>query len=193
MHPRGTVRYDVKCSDFLAPFIERHGGRPVMGETGHSLLKRDVAKLDAVLGGELSGHIVFNRGYLPIDDSLYCALYFLGLVAHSGDRASRLFDGIPDLVSTAEIKVPCRDEVKFAVVEALVRRFQATHEVLDVDGARVRLGRNAWFLVRASNTTPNLTVRLEAPTHDCLDAARALLLEALAGHPVDASALREEI
>jgi len=194
MHPGGTVRYDVKCSDFLDKYIKERGGKPVMGVTGHSILKRDIKELDAVLGGELSGHIVFNRGYLPIDDSLYCALYFLGLVAHSGELASAMFDDFPDLCSTAEIKVPCPDDAKFDVVESLVKRFQQDYEVLNVDGARVRVDGGAWFLVRSSNTTPNLTVRLEAPDREKLLAARDILVQALSEHPqADVSVLQDGV
>ena len=190
-HPGGKVRFDVKCSDFLAEDVRARGGVPVMGETGHSLLKRDVKAGDCILGGELSGHIVFNRGYLPIDDSLYCAFEFLRLLdAHDG-TASSLFADFPDLVSTAEIKVPCADDVKFAVVDALVARFQGSHEVCDIDGARVRTG-DGWFLVRASNTTPNLTVRFESGTREGLEGARDLLISALSDHPeADATVLEE--
>jgi len=183
MHRGGKVRFDVKCSDALPQFIKDCGGVPVMGKTGHSLLKRDIKQLDAILGGELSGHIVFNRGFLPIDDSLYCALYFLGLVAHSGDMASQLFAGFPKLHSTAEIKVPCADDAKFKVVAALVEHFKQGYQVNDLDGARVSLGHGTWFLVRCSNTTPNLTVRLEAPSQDELLRARDVLVAALETHP----------
>lgn len=182
-HPGGIVRFDVKCSDVLADQIAAAGGRPVMGETGHSLLKRDVEALDAILGGELSGHIVFGRGYLPIDDSLYCALAFLRLLDASGGPASALFAGVPRRVSTAEIKVPCPDADKLAVVAALVAHLEREHDVLAIDGARVRLGEDAWFLVRASHTTPNLTVRFEARTREALLAARDLLFAALGEHP----------
>lgn len=191
-HPGGVVRFDVKCSDVLAEQVRAAGGRPVMGSTGHSLLKRDVARLDAILGGELSGHIVFGRGYLPIDDSLYCALKLLERLDRSGGPASALFADVPRRVSTAEIKVPCPDADKFDVVAALVERFERDHEVLAIDGARVTLGDGAWFLVRASNTTPNLTVRLEARTHEALAEARERLESALAEHPaVDPSPLAE--
>ena len=96
--------------------------------------------------------------------------------------------------STAEIKVPCPDEVKFAVVAKLVRRFRMQHDVVDIDGARVRLQGGSWFLVRASNTTPNLTVRLEAPTLPELTGARDLLYEALSEYPdVDARVLLDEV
>ncbi len=181
-HPGGKVRFDVKCSDFVDEDVRQHGGVPIMGETGHSLLKRDIKRDDCIIGGELSGHIVFNRGYLPIDDSLFCALEFLRLLEAQGRPASGLFRGFPNLVSTAEIKVPCADEVKFEVVEALVRGFKGTHDVCDLDGARVRTA-SGWFLVRASNTTPNLTVRFEATDQAGLVHARDLLLEGLADHP----------
>jgi phosphomannomutase/phosphoglucomutase len=192
-HPKGRVRFDVKCSDFVADDVRTHGGEPVMGETGHSLLKRDVKALDAIVGGELSGHIVFNRGYLPIDDSLYCALTFLRLLDEHGGKASGLFAGFPQLISTAEIKVPCADDMKFRIVAALIEHFQKSHEVCAIDGARVRFP-DGWFLVRASNTTPNLTVRFEGDSRAAVEAARDLLVAALRAHPdADASILLREV
>ena len=191
-HPGGKIRYDVKCSAFLEEDVAAHGGVPVMGLTGHSLLKRDIKEMDAVLGGELSGHIVFNREFVPSDDSLYCALRFLKILDATDGPASALFADFPNLVSTAEIKVPCPDDRKFDVVTALVERFQQDHEVIAIDGARVPLERGAWFLVRASNTTPVLTVRFEARERDDLLAARDLLVSALVEHDsVDASPLLE--
>jgi phosphomannomutase len=187
--PGGIVRYDVKCGDFLDSWVRSRGGIPMMGKTGHSLLKRDLKEKDAIFGGELSGHLVFNRGYLPIDDSLYAALRLLALAERRGAPVSALFSDIPQTVSTAEIKLPCPDGAKFAVVADLVSSFGRTHEVNDKDGARVRVP-GSWFLVRASNTTPNLTVRLEASSRDALLAARDVLARALASHPeVDGSPL----
>jgi phosphomannomutase/phosphoglucomutase len=162
---------------------------PWMGRTGHSLLKRDLKEEDAIFGGELSGHLVFNRGYLPIDDSLYAALRLLDLAARRACTVSSLFAAIPPAFSTAEIKLPCPDGAKFRVVAELVRELRGIHEVNDLDGARVRV-RGGWFLVRASNTTPNLTVRLEGSTRDALLAARSILDRALSAHPeVDRTAL----
>jgi phosphomannomutase/phosphoglucomutase len=187
--PGGVIRYDVKCGDFLDAWIRARGGVPKMGKTGHSLLKRDLKEDDAIFGGELSGHLVFNRGYLPIDDSLFAALRLLELADRRGGPVSALFAGIPETVSTAEIKLPCPDDRKFLVVSQLVDGFKARHEVNDLDGARVRVP-GGWFLVRASNTTPNLTVRLEADSRASLLAAGATLRRALEAHPeVDASAL----
>jgi phosphomannomutase/phosphoglucomutase len=192
-HPGGIVRFDVKCSDFLDSHVRALGGRPVMGETGHSLLKRDIKQLGAVLGGELSGHIIINEGWPPIDDSLLNGLFFLSLLQRSGRRASELFARYPQWASTSEIKLPCADGAKEDVVSALSAMFERTHEVLKIDGARVRTS-EGWFLVRASNTTPNLTVRLEAPTHAELLRLRDQLVAALATQSaVDARPLHVEI
>ncbi len=183
-YPGGKIRYDVKCSQFLADRIRAAGGEPIMGETGHSLLKRDIRELDAIFGGELSGHLVFNRGYLPIDDSLYCALAFLERVDRSGGLASRLFHDFPALVSTPEIKVPCPDDRKFDVVDGIVASFEGAggegYDVVSIDGVRAALPSGAWFLIRASNTTPCLTVRLEANDAAELETLRAIVDERLA-------------
>ena len=80
------------------------------------------------------------------------------------------------------------------MVAALTRALAADHEVLAIDGARVSLGPphgpGTWFLVRASNTSPVLSVRLEGRTRSEVLAARDVLAAALAGHPaVDAAPL----
>jgi phosphomannomutase / phosphoglucomutase len=190
-HPGGVVRYDVKCGDFLADVVRKHGGTPVMGKTGHSLLKRDVKEADAVFGGELSGHLLWNRGYPPIDDALFAALMFVRLVARSGRPASSLFSELPKTFGTAEIKTPCADDVKFRVVDEAVATLKRDYEVFDLDGARVRL-KDAWFLVRASNTTPNLTVRFEGESREAVLRARDLLVSVLRGKPVDTAPLFDE-
>lgn len=189
-HPGGRVRFDVKCSDLVAEDVRARGGEPEMGPTGHSLLKRDVVARDAVLGGELSGHFVFARDWLPIDDALYAGLSLLRVLDRAGCRTSELFQDLPATLSTAEVKLPCPDIHKFRVVGALVQELQREHQVLNVDGARVTLEPGTWFLVRASNTTPNLTVRLEARDQEGLERVRGMLLDHLRRHPeVDAGAL----
>ncbi len=160
-HPGGRVRFDVKCTDFLFEDVEKHGGVPVMGRTGHSILKADMKEMDAIIGGELSGHIVYGREYFLIDDPLYCALKFLQLMSEAKAPASGLFADYPETHSTAEIKIPVPDGEKFDIVRRLTDMFSQDHEVTTIDGARV-LYEKGWGLVRASNTTANLTVRFEA-------------------------------
>lgn len=180
-HPGGIVRYDVKCMDFLEVDIRAHGGVPNMGRTGHSILKRDIKELDAIIGGELSGHVCFGREYYTIDDPFYCALKALELM-EAVPSCSALFDGFPEVFATAEIKASVPEDDKFQVVAALVEAFRSTHDVIDVDGVRVRFD-DGWGLVRASNTTANLTVRFESTTADGMERIREVFLEYLSVYP----------
>lgn len=186
-HPGGKVRFDVKCTDFLAEDVERHGGVPVMGRTGHSILKRDVKESGAILGGELSGHIVFGREYHLIDDPFFCALRTLEILERSGGACSALFEGFPETFSTAEIKAPVPESDKFRVVREITADFESDHDVITVDGARVHFD-DGWGLVRASNTTANLTIRFEARSREGRARIREVFLERLRKHPtVDVS------
>lgn len=190
-HPGGKVRYDVKCTDFLEADVRAHGGVPVMGRTGHSILKRDIKSLGAILGGELSGHICFGREYYVIDDPFYCALKTLELIENSATgTCSGLFAGFPATVSTAEIKVPVPEARKFAVMDLLKSDFMNGHKIIPVDGVRVVFA-DGWGLVRASNTTANLTVRFEARSREALERIRAVFAEKLGRHPeLDLSKLK---
>jgi phosphomannomutase/phosphoglucomutase len=91
----------------------------------------------------------------------------LEIVAKSGKPLSAQLDGLPKTVTTPEIRVDCSDETKFKVIAWATEEFKKTHEVIDIDGARVLFG-GGWGLVRASNTQPVLVMRFEATTPELL-------------------------
>jgi phosphomannomutase len=167
-----SVIFDVKCSQALPWAVERAGGRPVMWKTGHSLIKDKMAETGAPLAGEMSGHMFFGEGFYGHDDALYGAARLLRIVAEDGRGLRAMLADVPKFVSTPELRVDCPDHRKFAVVAAAAEHFRKTHEVIDVDGARVLFG-DGWGLVRASNTQPILVMRYEARTVERLDAIRA--------------------
>jgi len=166
-----SVIFDVKCSQALPWAVERAGGRPVMWKTGHSLIKDKMAETGAPLAGEMSGHMFFGEGFYGHDDALYGAARLLRIVAEDGRGLRAMLADVPKFVSTPELRVDCPDHRKFAVVAAAAEHFRKTHEVIDVDGARVLFG-DGWGLVRASNTQPILVMRYEARTAERLDAIR---------------------
>ncbi len=190
-HPGGKVRFDVKCSDYLFEDVKKHGGDPIMGRTGHSILKADMKQMDAIIGGELSGHIVYGREYFLIDDPLYCALKVLELMAKKNSSCSALFDDFPKTFSTAEIKAAVPEDKKFRVVEDLTATFSKENEVITMDGARVVYD-SGWGLVRASNTTANLTLRFEARSQEALLAIEDDFLAKLGAYDfIDLTNLKE--
>ena len=153
--------FDVKCSQALPEVIEKHGGVPIMWMTGHSLMKEKMRAEDAPLAGELSGHICFADRYYGFDDAPYAACRVVELLSRTGQPLSQIVAKFPAYVSTPEIRVEVEEERKFDIVRAAQEHFRRTHEVIDVDGARILFG-DGWGLLRASNTQPVLVARYEA-------------------------------
>ena len=175
-HPGACVVSEVKSSKVLYEDIRMHGGRPVMGKAGHSLMKKRMKEEKAILGGELSGHIFFADRYFGYDDAIYAACRLLEILGDRDVPLSELIADLPLTFSTPEIRVPCPDEIKFSIVQSACAYFKKEHEVVDVDGARVIFS-DGWGLVRASNTQPVLVYRFEADTEDRLEEIRSLVVD----------------
>jgi phosphomannomutase/phosphoglucomutase len=147
--------------------IAQLGGRGIMYKTGHSLIKAKMKEEHAELAGEMSGHMFFKDRYFGFDDALYAACRLIEIVANSGEPLSAQTRELPNMVTTPEIRVDTFDEVKFDIVSQVRDHFRRTHQVVDVDGARI-LFEHGWGLVRASNTQPVLVMRFEARTPEQL-------------------------
>ena len=169
--PGATFIGEVKCSQSLYDDIRKRGGHPIMWRTGHSLIKAKMKESGAALAGEMSGHMFFADRYYGFDDALYAACRLMEIVAQSGQPLSAQLADLPRTFSTPEIRVDCPDDIKFEVVRRVTESFRGTHEIIDVDGARVLFG-EGWGLVRASNTQPVLVLRFEAATPELLDRYR---------------------
>jgi phosphomannomutase/phosphoglucomutase len=178
--PGATIVSEVKCSQRLYDDIAVRGGVGIMWKAGHSLLKAKMRETGAALGGEMSGHIFFADRYYGYDDAIYAACRLLEILSRQGRRIDELLSDLPPTHVTPEMRIDCPDEVKFAVVERVHRRFARDgHELIDVDGVRVKLP-NGWGLIRASNTQPAIVLRVEAASADDLRAYRTLIEGALA-------------
>ncbi len=160
--PGAQIIADVKASQVLFDEIARMGGTPLMWRTGHSLIKAKMAETGAPLAGEMSGHIFFADRYYGFDDALYAAVRLLGVLSGAGDSLATIRKRLPAVVNTPEIRIPCADQRKFAVIEEVkdrLRRDGAT--VSEIDGVRVKTP-EGWWLLRASNTQAVLVARAEA-------------------------------
>ncbi len=172
--PGATFISEVKCSKTLYDDIEKNGGRAIMWKTGHSLIKQKMKSEKAELAGEMSGHIFFSDRYFGFDDAVYASCRLLEILSDTGKKIPELLAGVPETVSTPEIRVDCPDHIKFAVVDKVTAYFKERHDVIDIDGVRV-LFPDGWGLVRASNTQPALVLRFEAITDNRLQEIRELV------------------
>jgi phosphomannomutase/phosphoglucomutase len=163
-NPGATIVSEVKCSQRLYDDIARHGGHGIMWKAGHSLLKAKMKETDALLGGEMSGHIFFKERYFGYDDAVYAGARLLAILASGDQTVDALLADLPPAHSTPEIRVDCADDRKFEVARRVRDHFRAAGaDIIDVDGVRVRF-EHGWGLLRASNTQPVLVMRFEAET-----------------------------
>lgn len=173
-NPNATIISEVKCSQRLFDDIVVHGGVPIMWKAGHSLLKAKLKETDALLAGELSGHMFFKERYFGYDDAIYASLRLLEIIANSGQPFSALFADLPRTVSTPEIRIDCPDDRKFIIAERAKEYFRKHYDTIDIDGIRVQFP-EGWGLIRASNTQPALVLRFEAQSAEKLTEYRALV------------------
>lgn len=177
--PGATIIADVKASQVLFDRISELGGKPLMWRTGHSLIKSKMAETGAPLAGEMSGHIFFAHNYYGFDDALYAAIRLLSAISKSGLSLTQLHDELPRVLNTPELRFPCPDDRKFAVVEKIKERLKkAGANVNDIDGVRVT-DADGWWLLRASNTQDVLVARCESQTEEGLQRLKDRLADNL--------------
>src|SRR5271170_4309550 len=172
-HPGAAVIGDVKCSKRMYDDIQRHGGRPIMWKTGHSLIKSKLKEEHAALAGEMSGHMFFADRYFGFDDGIYASFRLLEILSKEGRGLGAILADLPASHFTPEIRVDCPDDRKFEVVRKAAEFFRQHYEVIDIDGVRVNFP-DGWGLVRASNTQPALVTRFEAKDDAALCEIRGL-------------------
>ncbi len=171
--PGAAIIGDVKCSRRLYDDVARHGGRPIMWKTGHSLIKSKLKEEHAALAGEMSGHMFFNDRYYGFDDAIYSSFRLLEILGREGRGLGAILSDLPQTQFTPEIRLDCPDDLKFEVVKKAADYFRAHYDTIDIDGARVNFP-GGWGLVRASNTQPALVMRFEADDAKTLAEIREL-------------------
>ena len=165
---KGSIVFDVKCSTNLEKIIKNFNGTPIMSRTGHSYIKSKIIETNALLGGEMSGHIFFNDDWYGFDDAIYSSLRMIEVLSKNKLKPHEVFNSYPKHFSTPEINLKVPEEVKFKIIDELKTLINSSGYVtIDIDGIRLE-SENSWGLVRASNTSPNLVLRFEGKTESDL-------------------------
>ena len=168
-NPGATIIYDVKCTRLLEPWIESHGGVPLIWKTGHSFVKAKLKETGAPLAGEMSGHTFFKERWYGFDDALYVGARLLEIVSRERDP-SALLNALPDSPSTPELNWTLAEGEPYALIEKLQASapFPNAERILAIDGVRAEYA-DGFGLARASNTTPVIVLRFEADTAQALE------------------------
>jgi phosphomannomutase/phosphoglucomutase len=167
-HPGREILYDVKCTRHIGPWVEQHGGVPLMWKTGHSLVKAKLRETGAPLGGEMSGHIFFKDRWYGFDDGLYAGARLLELLARVTDP-SALLNALPQAASTPELHLQLEEGENVALIDKMQRdaRFPLAERIVTIDGLRVEYA-DGFGLARSSNTTPVVVMRFEGESEAAL-------------------------
>jgi len=187
-HPGAPIVFDVKSTQRLPEAIAAAGGRPVMDRSGYVLLKDRMRALAAPLAGEMSGHLFFDERWYGFDDGTYAACRLLEILSRQPD-ASAVLEALPASCSTPELHVPCAEGEAHRVAAELGARAGRSGwpgaQVCTIDGLRVDWA-DGFGLVRASNTTPVLTLRFEGHTPEAMQRIEGEMMKLLRGVKPDA-------
>jgi phosphomannomutase/phosphoglucomutase len=138
----------------------------------------------AQLGGEQSGHFFCAEGYYGFDDALVAALRVLSILgANKKAKLSELIAEFPKVYQAHELRPHCDDAKKKEVVAGISAHFAANYPVNTLDGARIDFGDGAWAGIRYSNTSPCLSVCIEARSEEKLQQVEAEVLTQLRTYP----------
>jgi phosphomannomutase/phosphoglucomutase len=168
-NPGAQIIYDVKSTRLLAPWIERHGGRPLIWKTGHSLIKAKLQETGAPLAGEMSGHTFFKERWYGFDDALYAGARLLEILSRAAD-GNAVLKQLPNAPSTPELNWKLAEGEPHALVARLqaARPFPNAARIVTIDGVRAEYA-DGFGLARASNTTPVIVLRFEADDRAALE------------------------
>ena len=181
-NPNAKIIYDVKSSKLLDTWIRKYGGIPIMCRTGHSFIKAKIKETNAMLAGEMSGHIFFNDKWIGADDGVYAGARLLEILS-TVDDPSAILNALPNSVATPEINITVNEGEQHIIVQKLQKnaKFKNALNIITIDGLRVEYA-DGFGLVRASNTTPVLVLRFESATEDGLEVIKKQFRQILEKH-----------
>jgi len=165
-----TVLHNLICSMVVKETIEAQGAVAVRTSVGHSLIKDEMARTNAVFGAEHSAHYYF-RDFYGADSGMLAALHVLAELGHGDKPLSLIAADYSPYVQSGEINTRVADTD--ATVARVAEAFVGRGEVDRLDGLSV-VGPTSgegmwWFNVRASNTEPLLRLNVEAANKSLLE------------------------
>lgn len=183
--PGSPIVFNVLCSKVVADTITASGGRPLMWLTGHSFIKAKVKEERAPFGGELSGHFFFMDNWYGHDDAAYATLRLLSFLKRKKLSLSRAVAGLPQYVSSPEIKLGLADKIKFKFIKNVLtpelKSWWPKAKAVEIDGIRLDTA-DEMLVVRASQNGPYVTIKFEAKTQEQYLALKQRLKQLLSGY-----------
>ncbi|WP_033293810.1 phosphomannomutase/phosphoglucomutase [Amycolatopsis jejuensis] len=178
--PGGTVIHNLITSKGVPEIVAEHGGKPVRTRVGHSFIKAEMARTEAIFGGEHSAHYYF-RDFWRADTGMLAALHVLAALGEQDGPLSALTQDFSRYAASGEINSTVDDQVArmLAVKDAYTGKSGV--QIDELDGLTVQLPGGAWFNLRPSNTEPLLRLNVEAADRAAVEALTGEVLALVRG------------
>lgn len=166
-NPGRNIVVDCKTSKMVTDDIIKNGGIPILERSGHSIIKSKMLRTNAILAGEMSGHMFIADRWYGFDDGVYTAVRFLEIYSHARSEGIDIFAEIPEGFNTPEIRIDCEKHMQ--VVEEIKAQLIAKGvKTIDIDGIRVE-NEKGWWIIRPSNTQNQISIRIEGTSKENLE------------------------
>ena len=183
-HPGASIIYTVSMSSILATEVERMGGKSHMCIVGHSFVEHAMREHGSHLGAEQSGHFFCGEDYFDFDDAMVASVRILSILQTSKPSFSSLLSHYPRVFQSPEWRPHCDDNKKSEVIQKITEHFQdAGYPCMTIDGVRIDFGSGAWAGIRQSNTSPKISVCMEARSEKKLKEVEKIVKDHLKNYP----------
>jgi phosphomannomutase len=172
----GKIFHDLRFTKAISEQITENGGEAKMLRVGNPFYKEALEDKEGIVAGEFSGHIMF-REFFGIDDGLYSALKFMGIMCKQGKKVSELAGPFKKYFQTEEINMKVADTDK--VFEDINNKY-SDGKLVTIDGILIDYGK-WWLSLRKSNTEPLVRLRIEAKSKELLEEKRKEVLGIIQG------------
>jgi phosphomannomutase len=165
-NPGATVCYDIRPGRITREMIEEAGGNPCVTKVGHSLIKKKMLEVDAIFGGESSGHYFYKFDYGTFEAPITFVLKFLTYVSKVDKPVSEIIAPYDKYYHSGEINFEV--DQKEEKVEKVAQKYEGTCDISKLDGITVTC-EDFWFNIRPSNTESLLRLALEATSKEKME------------------------
>lgn len=182
-NPNAKVIVEITNSEKVVEEVERLEGVPIWSKSGSSFIRRKIQEEKALLSGESSCHYTITKDWYDFDDAIYTMCQVLRILSESDLSFSEIFGKFPKYHSTPLYRIAVTEEEKFNLVKDIVERFRPLCEkTIEIDGIR-GYTKDGWFIIRASNTGPIISLRAESKSSEGLERLKKFIQSELANFP----------
>lgn len=162
-HTPGNTVSNLSSTRALRDVTEKHGGKYVASAVGEVNVTTKMKEVNAVIGGEGNGGVIYPESHYGRDALVGIAL-FLSSLAHKGCKVSEVRKSYPNYFM-AKNRIDLTPETDISAILDRIKEMYADEKVTDIDGVKIDFA-DKWVHLRASNTEPIIRVYSEAATQE---------------------------